>query len=71
MKQIKYLRKTVDPILCNTLQEALMAYFNSKPLPKAMLRIRRQENKRYELSLDEQYIIGWDNNILRGKFATQ
>jgi len=39
-------------------------------MPKAMLRIRRKENKRYELLIDEQFYIGWDN-ILRGKFSKQ
>ena len=46
MKQIKYLRKTVDPILCDILQEGLMTYFNGESLPKTMLRIRRQEDKK-------------------------
>ena len=46
IEQIAYLRKTVDPILCDILQEGLMTYFNGESLPKTMLRIRRQEDKK-------------------------
>jgi hypothetical protein len=70
IKQIKAMRHTVDTKLCDILQEGLMTYFQGESMPKAMLRIRRQENKRYELLIDEQFYIGWDN-ILRGKFSTQ
>jgi hypothetical protein len=36
-----------------------------------MLRIRGKEGyKRYDLILDEQTVIGWDN-LLRGKFSKQ
>ena len=55
-------RKIVDPILCDILQEGLVTYFNGKLLPNAMLRIRRQENKRYGLLIDEQFIIGSPHN---------
>ena len=55
-------RKIVDPILCDILQEGLVTYFNGKLLPNAMLRIRRQENKRYELLIDEQFIVGSPHN---------
>jgi len=61
----------VDEKLCDILQEGLMTYFKGEPVPKAMIRIRGQEGyERYDLLIEEQTAIGWDN-LLRGKFTKQ
>jgi hypothetical protein len=71
IKQINVMRNSVDPILCNILQEGLMTYFKGESITNAMLRIRGTlGNDNYSLLIDEQMIIGWDN-ILRGKFTKQ
>jgi hypothetical protein len=71
VKQINIMRTTVDPRLCDILQEGLTAYFKGESTTNAMLRIRGQEGmERYSLLIDEQVVIGWDN-ILRGKFSQQ
>jgi hypothetical protein len=71
IKQINIMRNSVDPILCDILQEGLMTYFKGESTTKAMLRIRGQEDmERYSLLIDEQIVIGWDN-LLRGKFTKQ
>ena len=65
------MRTTVDPRLCDILQEGLTAYFKGESTTNAMLRIRGQEGmERYSLLIDQQTVIGWDN-ILRGKFSQQ
>jgi hypothetical protein len=62
IKHIKYLRKTVNPILCNILKEGLMTYFKGESLMNAILRIRGTlGHKRYDLLIDEQIDIGWNN----------
>jgi hypothetical protein len=71
VKQINIMRTTVDPRLCDILQEGLTAYFKGESTTNAMLRIRGQEGmERYSLLIDQQTVIGWDN-ILRGKFSQQ
>jgi hypothetical protein len=71
IKQINVMRNSVDPILCDILQEGLMTYFKGESITNAMLRIRGTlGNDNYSLLIDEQMIIGWDN-ILRGKFTKQ
>jgi hypothetical protein len=53
------------------LQEGLLTYFKGESVTNAMLRIRGQEGYgRYDLLIDEQTVIGWDN-LLRGKFSKQ
>jgi hypothetical protein len=65
------MRNRIDPRLCDILQEGLLSYFNGESVSNAMIRIRGQEGyKRYDLLIDEQTVIGWDN-LLRGKFSTQ
>jgi hypothetical protein len=71
IKQTNILRNTVDPVLCDILQEGLMAYFKGECMTTTMLRIRGQRGmERYSLLIDEQLVIGWDN-LLRGKFSKQ
>jgi hypothetical protein len=71
VKQINIMRTTVDPRLCDILQEGLTTYFKGESTTTAMLRIRGQEGmERYRLLIDEQVVIGWDN-LLRGKFSKQ
>jgi hypothetical protein len=48
-----------------------MAYFLGECMTNTMLRIRGQKGmERYDLLIDEQLLIGWDN-LLRGKFTKQ
>ena len=48
-----------------------MTYFNGESVSATMLQIRGQTNmERYQLLIDEQVVIGWDN-LLRGKFSKQ
>ena len=48
-----------------------MAYFLGECMTNTMLRIRGQKGmNRYNLLVDEQLLIGWDN-LLRGKFTKQ
>jgi hypothetical protein len=71
VKQINIMRNTVDPRLCDILQEGLTTYFNRESITANMLRIRGQEGMdRYNLLIDQQTVIGWDN-LLRGKFSKQ
>jgi hypothetical protein len=71
IKQVNILRNTVDPILCDILKEGLLSYFMGECTTTTMLRIRGQEGmSRYNLLIDEQLVIGWDN-LLRGKFSKQ
>ena len=77
LNQIKTLRQTVDVHLCDILQEGIMAYFKGECMTNTMFRIRGKrdiDNKpcmeRYQLLIDEQLLIGWDN-LLRGKFSKQ
>jgi hypothetical protein len=65
------MQNRTDPILCNILQEGLLTYFNSESVSTTMIRIRRQEEyERYDLLIDEQTVVGWDN-LLRGNFSKQ
>ena len=65
------MKNTVDPRLCNILQEGLMAYFNMDSISTTMLRNRGEPGMaRYDLLIDEQVVIGWDN-LTRGKFSKQ
>jgi hypothetical protein len=65
------MRNRIDPRLCGILQEGLLTYFKVESVTNAMLRIRGQEGYgRYDLLIDEQTLIGWDN-LLRGKFSKQ
>jgi hypothetical protein len=65
------MRNRVDPRICDILQEGLLTYFKGDSVMNAMLRIRGQEGyKRYDLLIDEQTVIGWDN-LIRGKFSKQ
>jgi hypothetical protein len=65
------MRNRIDPKMCDILQERLLTYFKGESVTTAMLRIRGQEGyKRYDLLIDEQIVIGWDN-LLRGKFPKQ
>jgi hypothetical protein len=69
--QITLMRNCIDPRLCDILQEGLLMYFNGDSVSAAMIRIRGQEGyERYDLLIDEQTVIGWDN-LLRGKFSKQ
>jgi hypothetical protein len=71
INQINLLRNRIDPRMCDILQEGLSTYFNGESVSNAMLRIRGQEGyERYDLLIDEQTVIGWDN-LLRGKFSKQ
>jgi hypothetical protein len=71
LKQINILRNRVDPVLCDILQEGLMSYFLGENMTNTMLRIRGQAGMgRYDLLIDEQLLIGWDN-LIRGKFSKQ
>jgi hypothetical protein len=63
------MRDHVDPRMCDILQEGLLSCFKGDSVTNAMLRIRGQEGyERYDLLIDEQTVIGWDN-LLRGKFS--
>ena len=65
------MRTTVDPKICDILQEGIMTYFNGESVTTTMLRLRGQEGMdRYSLLIDQQTVIGWDN-LLRGKFSKQ
>jgi hypothetical protein len=70
IKQINIMRNNVDPTLCDILQEGLMTYFKGESVTTAMRRIQQAGHERYELLIEEQLLIGWDN-ILRGKFSKQ
>jgi hypothetical protein len=71
INQINLMRNRVDPRLCDILQEGLLTYFKGESVTNAMLWIREQEGYgRYDLLIDEQTVIGWDN-LLRGKFSKQ
>jgi hypothetical protein len=71
VKQINIMRTTVDPKICDILQEGIMTYFNGESVSTTMLRLRGQEGMdRYSLLIDQQTVIGWDN-LLRGKFSKQ
>jgi hypothetical protein len=71
INQINLMRTRVDPKMCDILQETLLAYFTGQPIMNTILRIRGQEGyERYDLLIEEQTIIGWDN-LLRGKFSKQ
>ena len=71
LNQINLLENTVDPRLCDIMREGLMTYFNGESVSAAMLQIRGQDDtERYNLLIDEQVVIGWDN-LLRGKFSKQ
>jgi hypothetical protein len=71
VKQINIMRTTVDPKICDILQEGIMTYFNGESVTTTMLRLRGQEGMdRYSLLIDQQTVIGWDN-LLRGKFSKQ
>jgi hypothetical protein len=70
-KDHKQINVSVDPILCDILQEGLMTYFKGESITNAMLQTRGTLGKdNYSLLINEQMIIGWDN-ILRGKFTKQ
>jgi hypothetical protein len=57
--------------MCDILQEGLLSYFNGDSVMNAMLRIHGQQGyERYDLLIDEQTVIEWDN-LLRGKFSKQ
>jgi hypothetical protein len=65
------MRNRIDPRLCDILQEGLLTYFNGDSVSSSMLKIRGTEGyERYDLLLDEQTVVGWDN-LLRGKFSKQ
>ena len=68
---MKTVKNTVDPRLCIILQEGLiMAYFNGDSISTTMLRIRGEPGMAgYDLLIDEQVVIGWDNLIIWGKFS--
>jgi hypothetical protein len=71
VKQINIMRTTVDPRLCDILQERIMTYFKGGSTTTNMLRLRGQEGmERYNLLIEQQTVIGWDN-LLRGKFSQQ
>jgi hypothetical protein len=71
IKQINVMRNTIDPNLCDILQEGIMTYFKGESTTTTMLRLRGQEGMdRYSLLIDQQTVIGWDN-LLRGKFSQQ
>jgi hypothetical protein len=71
VKQITLMRNRIDPRLCDILQEGSLTYFKGDSVSNTMIRIRGQEDyKRYDLLIDEQTVIGWDN-LLRGKFSKQ
>jgi hypothetical protein len=61
----------VDLVLCDILKEGLLAYFLGECMTITMLRIRGQAGmERYDMLIDEQLLIGWDN-LLRAKFTKQ
>jgi hypothetical protein len=65
------MKSSTDPRLCDILQEGIMTYFKGESITTSMLRLRGQEGMdRYNLLIDEQLVIGWDN-LLRGKFSKQ
>jgi hypothetical protein len=65
------MRNCIDPRLCDILHKGLLTYFNGESVSKAMMRIRGLEGyKRYDLLIDEQTVIGWDN-LLGRKFSKQ
>jgi hypothetical protein len=71
INQINLMRNCIDPRMCDILQEGLLTYFKGESVTTAMLRIRGQEGyERYDLLIDEQTVIGWDN-LLRGKISKQ
>ena len=71
LNQINLSENTVDPRLCDIMREGLVTYFNGESVSAAMLQVRGQEDmERYNLLIDEQVVIGWDN-VLRGKFSEQ
>jgi hypothetical protein len=71
INQINLMRNRIDPRLCDILQEGLLTYFKGESVTHAMLRIRGQEGYgRYDLLIDEQTVIGWDN-LLRRIFSKQ
>jgi hypothetical protein len=62
------MRNRIDPRMCDKLQEGLLTYFNGESVS---IRIRRQEGyERYDLLIDEQTVMGWDN-LLQGNFSKQ
>jgi hypothetical protein len=62
VNQITLMRNRINPRLCDILQEGLLTYFNGESVSSAMIRIRGKEGyERYDLLLDEQRVIGWDN----------
>jgi hypothetical protein len=69
--QITLMRNRIGPRMCDILQEGLLTYFNGESVTNAMMRIRGQEGyERYDLLIDEQTVIRWDN-LLGGKFSKQ
>jgi hypothetical protein len=71
VNQINLMRNCIGPRMCDILQKGLLTYFKGESVTNAMLRIRGQEGyKRYDLLIDDQTVIGWDN-LLRGKFSKQ
>jgi hypothetical protein len=69
INQITLMRNRIDPRLCDILQEGLLTYLNGESVSNAMIRLRGQDGyERYDLLIDEQTVIGWDN-LLRGKFS--
>ena len=71
IKQTNILRNVVDNKLCDILRERIMADFIGECMTNTMLRLRGQKGMgRYDLLIDEQLLIGWDN-LLRGKFSRQ
>ena len=71
INQITLMRNRIDPRLCDILQEGLLTYFKGDSVMATMIRIQGQEGyERYDLLIDEQTVIGWDN-LLRGKFSKQ
>jgi hypothetical protein len=68
IKQTNILRNVVDLVLCDILKEGRLTYFMGGCMSVAMLRIREQEGmERYNLLIDEQLVIGWDNFRNNGK----
>ena len=71
ISKINSMHKGMDPKLIDILKEGITAYFKGDSVSNTMLRVRGQEGyKRYDLLIDEQTVIGWDN-LLRGKFSKQ
>jgi hypothetical protein len=62
INQITLMRNRVGPRMCDILNEGLLSYFNGDSVTNDMLRIRGQQGyERYDLLIDEQTVIGWDN----------